>query len=93
MFHLYPYVIAGMSFLGSSQIYFGISAVTTIVILPLFFVVKKRQEQQGQGYSEQVILFSRYPVPGVTKTRLIGELGEQGAARAQNVMVSMGPRL
>ena len=64
-------------------------------LMVLIILLKKLwgRRQQGQGYSEQVILFSRYPVPGVTKTRLIGELGEQGAARAQNVMVSMGPRL
>jgi rSAM/selenodomain-associated transferase 2/rSAM/selenodomain-associated transferase 1 len=33
--------------------------------------------------SERLIIFSRYPVPGLTKTRLIPELGKAGAADLQ----------
>lgn len=35
---------------------------------------------------EEVIIFSRYPQPGITKTRLIPELGTEGAARIQRFM-------
>jgi rSAM/selenodomain-associated transferase 1 len=33
------------------------------------------------AYSEKLIIFTRYPVPGKTKTRLIPVLGEEGAAK------------
>lgn len=36
--------------------------------------------------SRRLILFTRYPTPGVTKTRLIPELGENGAANLQRKM-------
>jgi uncharacterized protein len=32
-------------------------------------------------YSEKLIIFTRYPVPGKTKTRLIPVLGEEGATK------------
>jgi glycosyltransferase A (GT-A) superfamily protein (DUF2064 family) len=32
---------------------------------------------------EQIIVFSRYPVPGTTKTRLARALGDLGAAEMQ----------
>lgn len=35
---------------------------------------------------EEIIIFTRYPRPGLTKTRLIPELGSEGAARIQRVM-------
>lgn len=35
-----------------------------------------------------VVVFSRFPRPGSTKTRLTPLLGEAGAARAQLIMVS-----
>jgi rSAM/selenodomain-associated transferase 1 len=34
----------------------------------------------------RLIIFARYPLPGRTKTRLIPELGEAGAARLQDAM-------
>ena len=34
----------------------------------------------------QIMIFTRYPEPGVTKTRLIGTLGAQGAAELQRAM-------
>lgn len=38
------------------------------------------------GAGERVIIFTRYPAPGKTKTRLIPVLGAEGAARLQRVM-------
>lgn len=35
---------------------------------------------------ERLVVFARYPVPGETKTRLIGHLGEEGAAALQDAM-------
>jgi len=35
---------------------------------------------------EKLILFTRYPIPGKAKTRLILELGEKGAADLQEIM-------
>ena len=39
-----------------------------------------------EGYREQLIIFTRYPEAGKTKTRLIPVLGEQGAADLQRRM-------
>jgi rSAM/selenodomain-associated transferase 2/rSAM/selenodomain-associated transferase 1 len=38
---------------------------------------------------EKLILFTRYPVPGKAKTRLIPELGDEGAASLQEVMTGL----
>ncbi|UCE54812.1 MAG: TIGR04283 family arsenosugar biosynthesis glycosyltransferase [Desulfobacterales bacterium] len=38
------------------------------------------------GACERLIIFTRYPEPGKTKTRLIPVLGEQGAAKLQRQM-------
>lgn len=38
---------------------------------------------------EKLILFTRYPVPGKTKTRLIPALGEKGAADLQEIMAGL----
>jgi rSAM/selenodomain-associated transferase 2/rSAM/selenodomain-associated transferase 1 len=38
------------------------------------------------GFCERLIIFTRYPEPGKTKTRLIPVLGEQGAAKLQRQM-------
>ncbi len=35
---------------------------------------------------EHLIVFARYPVPGETKTRLVGQLGREGAAALQDAM-------
>jgi len=39
-----------------------------------------------KGFREEIIIFSRYPQPGLTKTRLIPELGPDGAASIQRTM-------
>jgi rSAM/selenodomain-associated transferase 2/rSAM/selenodomain-associated transferase 1 len=38
---------------------------------------------------EKLILFTRYPIPGKAKTRLIPKLGEEGAARLQEIMTGL----
>lgn len=38
---------------------------------------------------KKLILFTRYPVPGKAKTRLIPELGEKGAADLQEIMTGL----
>lgn len=39
-----------------------------------------------KGAQEEIIIFTRYPRPGMTKTRLIPELGPEGAAHIQRAM-------
>ena len=39
-----------------------------------------------EGFRERLIIFTRYPEPGKTKTRLIPVLGEHGAAELQRQM-------
>ncbi|XP_072026517.1 uncharacterized protein [Amphiura filiformis] len=75
-----------MSALWNSSI--GIYAITAVLAAPLILLAKKKwgKQEQGSGYHAHIILMSRYPKQGTTKTRLIGELGEQGAARVQNIM-------
>nr|XP_006823517.1 PREDICTED: uncharacterized protein LOC100374595 [Saccoglossus kowalevskii] len=48
----------------------------------------RKQYKKWSVYSrkKRVILFTKYPIPGVTKTRLIPTLGEVGSARIQQVM-------
>jgi uncharacterized protein len=41
---------------------------------------------QKNPVQERLIIFTRYPEPGQTKTRLIPSLGEEGAARLQQQM-------
>ena len=69
----------------------------TVVLLVLFvtlavFIGKlSRRRRAGHSYrSEHIIVFTRYPEPGLAKTRLIPELGEAGAATAQLYLVWHG---
>jgi glycosyltransferase A (GT-A) superfamily protein (DUF2064 family) len=39
-----------------------------------------------QGSRKRLILFTRYPEPGTTKTRMIPKLGAEGAAELQRQM-------
>ncbi len=39
--------------------------------------------RSSNNFSDRLILFTRYPIPGLTKTRLIPELGKAGAAELQ----------
>ncbi len=47
---------------------------------------KERRSGAAQDAAERVVVFTRYPVPGETKTRLIPALGEEGAAQLQREM-------
>ena len=38
------------------------------------------------GFRERLIIFTRYPEPGTTKTRMIPKLGAEGAAELQRQM-------
>jgi len=40
----------------------------------------------GRGYQKHLIVFTRYPEPGKTKTRLVPVLGKEGAANLQRKM-------
>lgn len=42
----------------------------------------------AKNHKNLIIIFTRYPVPGKTKTRLITQLGPAGAANLQRVMTS-----
>jgi hypothetical protein len=44
------------------------------------------RKQDGLVSSERLIVFTRYPQPGKTKTRLIPALGAEGAAQLQRAM-------
>jgi len=46
----------------------------------------ERTHARTNGSSRRLILFTRYPIPGSTKTRLIPALGEKGAADLQREM-------
>lgn len=39
-----------------------------------------------KGFQEEIIVLTRYPEPGRSKTRLIPELGPEGAARIQRML-------
>jgi len=49
----------------------------------------RRRGTIGEAARERLIVFTRYPRPGTTKTRLIPLLGEIGAARLQRRMTEL----
>lgn len=48
----------------------------------------KRLRNQRYHFDKRIIIFSRYPEAGFTKTRLVPEMGTDGAAVVQKLMVS-----
>ncbi len=48
--------------------------------------LRSRHHAGGEASREKLIVFSRYPEPGKTKTRLIPSLGSEGAAELQRQM-------
>ncbi|XP_033644595.1 uncharacterized protein LOC117304321 isoform X1 [Asterias rubens] len=60
-----------------------ISAFVLLATLWYFNILRKRKNALSKG---RVVLFTRFPEPGKTKTRLVAELGEAGASRAQLYM-------
>lgn len=65
-------------------------ALTAIVVTLAVFIQRLRKRRRaGMSFrSEHVIVFTRYPEPGTTKTRLIPDLGEAAAATLQLYLVS-----
>ncbi|XP_041458696.1 uncharacterized protein LOC121410582 [Lytechinus variegatus] len=57
---------------------------TVVVTLAIFIGRLRKRRRAGMSFrSEHVIVFTRYPEPGTTKTRLIPDLGEAAAATLQ----------
>ena len=52
-------------------------------VLGTVWYLRNRRGRERDG----VVVFTRYPVPGKAKTRLIPAIGEEGAARTQRIMV------
>lgn len=52
----------------------------------MFVIGSKTVQTQGSNTDRRLILFTRYPEPGRTKTRLIPALGAEGAADLQQRM-------
>lgn len=57
------------------------------------YLMLKRKQQQPMLVRQKLILFTRYPEPGKTKTRLIPALGAEGAANLQRRMTEYAVRL
>nr|XP_022296720.1 uncharacterized protein LOC111106357 [Crassostrea virginica] len=57
------------------------------ISIPLIALLINRSRKRKKTINRKVIsIFTRYPTPGVTKTRLIPSLGREGAAYAQRRM-------
>lgn len=66
------------------SVFGGIALATLVVTLAIFIGRLRRRRRAGLSFrSEHVIVFTRYPEPGTTKTRLIQELGEAASATVQ----------
>lgn len=63
--------------------------VAAAVSVPLVAILLHKARKRKKSYHKKVIsIFTRFPSPGVTKTRLIPCLGKEGAAYAQRRMVT-----
>lgn len=61
--------------------------VAAAVSVPLVAILLHKARKRKKSYHKKVIsIFTRFPSPGVTKTRLIPCLGKEGAAYAQRRM-------
>ncbi|XP_072179528.1 uncharacterized protein [Diadema setosum] len=66
-----------------------VSLIAAAVFLAFFIGRIRRRRRAGHSFrSEHIIVFTRFPEPGVTKTQLIPELGEAGAANVQLLMTN-----
>lgn len=59
----------------------------------IVYLMLKRTQKQTTSVRKKLILFTRYPKPGKTKTRLIPALGAEGAANLQRQMTEYAVRL
>lgn len=66
----------------------GVAVVFLSVRRLITHVKNSARKRTALGRHYRVIMFSRYPVPGKSKTRLIPLLGERGASTCQLRMVS-----
>ncbi|MFN7931435.1 MAG: TIGR04282 family arsenosugar biosynthesis glycosyltransferase [Blastocatellia bacterium] len=66
---------------------------TWIVLEFIAYLMLKRTQKQTTSVRKKLILFTRYPEPGRTKTRLIPALGAEGAANLQKQMTEYTVRL
>ena len=67
----------------------GCSSVALLVLKKMATVgLRAIEDYRLKGRHDRVIIFSRYPVPGKSKTRLIPLLGQRGASTCQLRMVS-----
>ncbi|XP_067684152.1 uncharacterized protein [Haliotis asinina] len=53
-----------------------------VFLMSMYLMFNTRRKKSRTN----IVVFSRYPTPGATKTRLVPELGPSGAARAQRYM-------
>ncbi|XP_046583053.1 uncharacterized protein LOC124290392 [Haliotis rubra] len=53
-----------------------------VLLMSMYLMFNTRRKKSRTN----IVVFSRYPTPGATKTRLVPELGPSGAARAQRYM-------
>jgi hypothetical protein len=58
----------------------GVLGAGAKILLTIFLLAIQPQRASKQTASERLIIFTRYPEPGKTKTRLIPALGPDGAA-------------
>jgi len=61
--------------------------VLVCIVYSMIHILKQILKRRNKSRCE-VIIFTRYPVPGKAKTRLIPALGENGAAQLQIHMVT-----
>ncbi len=64
----------------------GVIGAGTKILLTIFRFALGLYPAQGSVPDERLIIFTRYPEPGKTKTRLIPMLGAEGAAELQQSM-------
>jgi hypothetical protein len=76
--------------IGRSKISGTVSGVIKAGAKILYFIFRELVASRPlpAEYTEQLCVFTRFPVPGETKTRLIPELGPQGAATLQREMTA-----
>lgn len=67
----------------------GVIGAGTKILLTIFKFALGLYDQSSNVPNEQLIIFTRYPEPGKTKTRLIPALGADGAAELQRRMTEL----
>ncbi|XP_052781882.1 uncharacterized protein LOC128218285 isoform X2 [Mya arenaria] len=60
--------------------------ISSIFIITIVTFILLRIKRKRNALSKEIIVFTRYPIPGKAKTRLIPALGPKAAARLQVIM-------